>query len=96
MKVEKIFENGEHEYNLRVEKIKDSTWYKLFTTDNGWSMLNELRITIEDYGSGVEVHTKLTRELDYLQAHELNIVLSYIIKTDKNASKVEVRNIIEL
>ena len=93
MKTEKIYVDGVHEYNLIIEVVDKVEVYQLRYSDSAdWSFPNKLVLMVEDHGNGIEVKSKLNRDLEYNQAHELHIVLSYIHKNHPNSGTIEVKN----
>ena len=93
MRTEKIYVNGRHDYNLCVIQLQDVERYELkYTSDSEWAEPNKTVLVAEDYGDGISLEVGTSLELDYGQAQELHIVLSYIHKNEASSPKIEIRN----
>ncbi len=75
--VKEIFINGEHSYNVSIEKVKNKTVYSLFfSAESFWTRPNELTLQLVDDGNGIKIDKLKTKNfLDYHEAEKLSVLL---------------------
>ena len=87
MKYAIISDNGSHEFDIQVINTEHSATYSMYRSQSDiWTVPGEHILTITDDGEDMHFNPKLKKKIDYGFFSEVNILLDFINKHDKNLS----------